>query len=128
MSVCKTMPQIIENMGYQSSMAQVLTISPYTIGVIATKSSAWTADRYTWRMPFAVGADVCMIVAHAILYVLGPAQKDHILGTLLLRSGFENRADSYESTASCFALCLACVGFYPIPPAVNAWLISNMAP
>lgn len=36
---------------------------------------------------------------------------------------------TYCNTAACyFALCLACVGFYPIPPAVNAWLISNTAP
>ncbi|ETS76899.1 hypothetical protein PFICI_10773 [Pestalotiopsis fici W106-1] len=104
-----TMPQIIKNMGYQSSMAQVLTIPPYTVGVIATISSAMLADRITWRMPFAIVADLCMIVAHAILYVFGPTQKQHI-------------------PACYFALCLACVGFYPIPPTVNAWLISNTAP
>ncbi|KAF3023124.1 hypothetical protein E8E14_013668 [Neopestalotiopsis sp. 37M] len=104
-----TMPQIIKNMGYQSSMAQVLTIPPYTVGVIATISSAILADRITWRMPFTIVADICMIVAHAILYVYGPTQKQHI-------------------PACYFALCLACVGFYPIPPTVNAWLISNTAP
>ncbi|KAH8878964.1 MFS general substrate transporter [Thozetella sp. PMI_491] len=104
-----TMPQIIKNMGYTSSMAQVLTIPPYTVGVIATITSAWVADRYTWRMPFIVVADLCIIVAHAILYVYGPTQNAHI-------------PECY------FALCLACVGFYPIPPGVNAWLISNTAP
>ncbi|KAI0170077.1 major facilitator superfamily domain-containing protein [Pestalotiopsis sp. NC0098] len=104
-----TMPQIIKNMGYESSMAQVLTIPPYTVGVIATISSAIFADRITWRMPFAVAADICLVIAHAILYVFGPTQKQHI-------------------PACYFALCLACVGFYPIPPTVNAWLISNTAP
>ncbi|KAK6070282.1 transporter [Seiridium cupressi] len=104
-----TMPQIIKNMGYQSSMAQVLTIPPYAVGVIATISSAWLSDRFTWRMPVTIVSDLCIIVGHAILYVYGPTQKDHI-------------------PACYFALCLACVGFYPIPPAVNAWLISNTAP
>jgi sugar phosphate permease len=104
-----TMPQIINNMGYQASTAQLLTIPPYTVGVLATITSAWIADRYTWRMPFIVLADICILVAHAILYVYGPTQKNHI-------------------PACYFALCLACVGFYPIPPGVNAWLIGNMAP
>lgn len=104
-----TMPQIIKNMDYQSSMAQVLTIPPYTVGVITTIVSAWLADRYTWRMPFVVFSECCMIVSHAILYSYGPTVKDHI-------------PECY------FALCLACVAFYPIPPAVNAWVISNTAP
>ncbi|KAH8670795.1 MFS transporter [Xylariales sp. PMI_506] len=104
-----TMPQIINNMGYKTSMAQVLTIPPYTIGVLATITSAIISDRWMWRMPVVVVADVCIIIAHAILYVYGPTQKEHI-------------------PVCYFALCLACVGFYPIPPAVNAWLIGNTAP
>lgn len=104
-----TMPKIIKGMGYQSSMAQILTIPPYTCGVLATIGSALIADRYTWRMPFALGSDLCILVAHAILYTYGPTQKAHI-------------PECY------FALCLACVGFYPIPPTLSAWLISNMAP
>lgn len=35
---------------------------------------------------------------------------------------------NHRFTACYFALCLACVGFYPIPPTVNAWLIGNTAP
>ncbi|KAF3765596.1 MFS general substrate transporter [Cryphonectria parasitica EP155] len=104
-----TMPQIIKNMGYQASMAQVLTIPPYTCGVLATIASSWVADRITWRMPFAVGADLLILIAHAILYNFGPTQAEHI-------------------PACYFALCLACMGIYPIPPTVNAWLISNTAP
>lgn len=104
-----TMPQIIKNMGYTSSMAQVLTIPPYTIGIVASIGTAWIADRFTWRMPFVIVADLCILVAHAILYCYGPTQADHI-------------PECY------FALCLACIGLYPIPPGVNAWLISNTAP
>lgn len=104
-----TMPRLIKNMGYESSMAQILTIPPYTCGVMANIASAWVADRITWRMPFAIGADILIIIAHAVLYTFGPTQKEHI--------------------PTCyFALCLACMGIYPIAPTVNAWLISNTAP
>lgn len=103
------MPQVIKNMGYTSANAQLLTIPPYTLGAIVTIISAYFADKWTWRMPVAVAADICIIIAHAILYSYGPDLQNRI-------------PECY------FALFIACVGFYPIPPAVNAWLMSNMAP
>ncbi|KAF4473035.1 transporter [Fusarium albosuccineum] len=62
-----TMPQIILNMGFTSSRAQLLTIPPYAVGAISGLLASLLADRFTWRMPFLVGARVTLIIAYAIL-------------------------------------------------------------
>lgn len=46
-----TMPQIIKNIGFTSSNAQLLTIPPYAVGAVSAYVSARFADRYKWRMP-----------------------------------------------------------------------------
>lgn len=105
-----TMPQIIKNMGnYSSSTAQLLTIPPYTCGVIGAVAFAMAADRARWRMPFLAAADTIILIAHAIMYRYSPTQHEHIV-------------------ACYFAICLACVGLYPVPPGAASWLVDNTAP
>lgn len=103
-----TMPQIIKNMGYTSSNAQLMTIPPYIIGAISAFVSSYFSDRFRWRMPFIVGAQVIVVAAFAILMA---------------------RADKIESNVGVcyFAIMLACVGFYPINPGGNAWTAENLA-
>ncbi|KAK0622202.1 putative transporter [Lasiodiplodia hormozganensis] len=103
-----TMPQIIKNMGYTSATAQLLTIPPYAVGALAAYVSSVFADRYSWRMPFIVGPQLCLVVAFSILFTKSEHIKDNV--------------------AVCyFAVCLACSGMYPILPGLNAWNISNLA-
>ncbi|KAF5012771.1 hypothetical protein FDECE_1191 [Fusarium decemcellulare] len=102
------MPAIIKSMGYTSAKAQLLTIPPYTIGAISALVSSWFADRYTWRMPFIAFGQILLIISFAILYVYGYKPNDYI-------------GQCY------FALMLGCVGFYPILPGTNAWILSNLA-
>ncbi|KAK4089284.1 hypothetical protein Purlil1_6273 [Purpureocillium lilacinum] len=104
-----TMPQIIQNMGFTSSNAQLLTIPPYTVGAISGLVASLFADRLKWRMPFLVGAQVTLIVAYAILV----AKAEHIKGNVPL---------------CYFAVHLACAGLYPIPPGVSAWTVNNLGP
>lgn len=103
-----TMPQIIKNMGYKSSNAQLLTIPPYCAGAISAFLSAMFADRFTWRMPFIVGSQTLVLIAFAIL--------------------FSKAADIEHNIALCyFGVVLACIGLYPINPGANAWTVNNLA-
>lgn len=103
-----TMPQIIKNMGYTNSNAQLLTIPPYVAGAISAFVSAIFADKCTWRMPFIVGAQVLVVISFAILFV--------------------KSNDIVSNIGPCyFAIFLACVGFYPINPGGNAWTLENLA-
>ncbi|OJD27884.1 hypothetical protein ACJ73_00722 [Blastomyces percursus] len=103
-----TMPQIIKNMGYTSANAQLLTMPPYFAGAISAYVSSLYADKYRWRMPPIVTGQLCVIVGFSILF---------------------SKAAEIESNISLcyFAVVLACIGFYPILPATNAWTLNNLA-
>ncbi len=103
-----TMPQIIKNMGYTNSDAQLLTIPAYVAGAISAYISAIFADRFTWRMPFIVGAQLLVVISFIILFIKADKIADNI-------------------GACYFAIVLACIGFYPINPGGNAWTLENLA-
>ncbi|RSM15177.1 hypothetical protein CDV31_005111 [Fusarium ambrosium] len=101
-----TMPSILKGMGYTSSHAQLMTIPPYAVGAISAYVFAIFADKYSWRYPFILGPQCCLVTAFIILFA---------------KSG-----DVENSIAACyFAVCLACFGMYPILPGVNAWNVAN---
>ncbi|KAF0320044.1 high-affinity nicotinic acid transporter [Colletotrichum asianum] len=103
-----TMPQIIKNMGYTSSNAQLLTIPPYIVGAISASISSSLSDRFKWRMPFIVFAQVLVLISFAIL--------------------FSKAENIQENIPACyFAIFLASIGFYPINPGGNAWTVNNLA-
>lgn len=103
-----TMPQIIKNMGYTSSNAQLLTIPPYVVGAISAFTSGILSDRFKWRMPFIVSAQLIVLVAFSVL--------------------FAKAADIADNIPVCyFAIILANIGFYPINPGGNAWTLNNLA-
>ncbi|CAM1506074.1 Fc.00g057150.m01.CDS01 [Cosmosporella sp. VM-42] len=101
-----TMPSILKGMGYTSSTAQLMTVPPYAIGAISAFAFAIFADKYSWRFPFILGPQCCLLTAFAILFA---------------KSG-----DTNDNIALCyFSVCLATFGMYPILPGVNAWLVAN---
>lgn len=103
-----TMPQIIRNMGYTSTHAQLLTIPPYCIGALSAFGSSFFADRFKWRMPFIVGPQLIVVTAYAVL--------------------FSKAEDITNNVPACyFGVCLACLGLYPINPCGNAWNLNNLA-
>lgn len=103
-----TMPQIIKNMGYTSSNAQLLTVPPYVVGAISAFVSGVLSDRFRWRMPFIVGAQLLVVISFAVL--------------------FAKAEDIASNIPACyFAIFLANIGFYPINPGGNAWTLSNLA-
>ncbi|KAL6353849.1 hypothetical protein LRP88_12844 [Fusarium phalaenopsidis] len=103
-----TMPQIVRNMGFEATRAQLLTIPPYIIGAISAFVSSWFADRFSWHMPFIVGPQLVVIVAYSILYAMA--------------------GDITNNVPACyFSICLACLGLFPINPCGNAWNLNNLA-
>jgi MFS family permease len=103
-----TMPQIIKNMGFTSSNAQLLTIPPYAVGAISAYVSARFADKFKWRMPFIVVPQLCVLTAFSICFAYAAAIEKHIPQTY-------------------FGVVLACLGLYPIIPGANAWNSNNLA-
>ncbi|KAF2184069.1 MFS general substrate transporter [Zopfia rhizophila CBS 207.26] len=96
----------VPNYGLKFTM--LLTAPPYACGAISALLSSLLADRFTWRMPFIVGAQAFLVIAYSIL--------------------FSKAEDITNNVALCyFAVHLACVGIYPILPGCNAWTINNLA-
>jgi cyanate permease len=103
-----TMPQIIKNMGYTSANAQLLTMPPYAVGAISAYGFSIFADRYSWRMPFIVAPQLCLVVAFSILFTKG--------------------ADIKNNIALCyFAVCLACFGYDLVASCTREIQNANMA-
>lgn len=93
-----TMPQIISNMGYRSTTAQLLSAPPYLAGAIAAVVSSLWADRRSHRMPPIVFFQSLVLISMAVLFAYSPRILDNI--------------------ALCYTMVvLACVGMYPIIPA-----------
>ncbi|KAJ4413926.1 hypothetical protein N0V82_008231 [Gnomoniopsis sp. IMI 355080] len=107
------LPQIVRDMGTakgSASIAQLLTIPPFAMGLVATFGLAQLWDRYKLRrLDLAIGCGVMTVVAHAVLFAYSPTQDAHI-------------GETY------FAICLAAAGMFTIIPTLESWLIANLAP
>jgi MFS family permease len=103
-----TMPQIVRNMGFTSTNAQLLTAPPYFAGAFASIFFAAFADRSKYRFPFIIGPQCLAVIGYAVLFV---------------------KADKIESNvAVCYVMVVfACMGIYPIIPGVTAHCINNLA-
>lgn len=86
-----TMPTILTSMGYTAATAQLMTIPPYAIGAISAYAFAIFADKYSWRYPFLLGPQLCLIVAFGMLFGLSTDMTGNV-------------APLY------FAVCFACFG------------------
>lgn len=103
-----TMPQIIKNMGFTSTNAQLLTAPPYFLGAISAVITSLIADRFTRRMPFIVTPQSFLIIAYSVLFV--------------------KAANIAQNVPLCYVMvALACIGVYPIIPGCNAWTVNNLA-
>ncbi|KAL4931029.1 major facilitator superfamily domain-containing protein [Aspergillus undulatus] len=102
------MPQIITNMGYTASTAQLLTIPPYIAGAISAYILGRFSDYFKRRAYFIAGPQIVLIISYAILTPLAPRISENI-------------------GPSFFAIILANVGIYPINPGATSWLSNNLA-
>jgi hypothetical protein len=103
-----TMPQIIRNMGFTSTNAQLLSAPPYFAGAIAAVVSSLRADKLSRRMHFIVFFQSIVVVSMGVLFQYAP----HIATDI----------------PTCYTMVvLACLGVYPIVPGCNAWTVNNLA-
>lgn len=73
-----TLPQIMVNMGFSSTNAQLLSAPPYVAGAISAVVVAKFADRFRWRLPFIVGPLLSLMVAYAVLFSYSANISSHV--------------------------------------------------
>lgn len=103
-----TLPQIMVNMGFSSTKAQLLSAPPYVAGAVSAIVASRFADRVTWRLPFIIGPQLSLMIAYAVLFTFS------------------------ENIASNVAVCYtfihwATISVYPIVPGANTWTVNNLA-
>ncbi|CAI4213988.1 unnamed protein product [Parascedosporium putredinis] len=103
-----TMPQIMKNMGFTNSNAQLMTVPPYVAGAISAYCFGRLSDKFKRRSYFLIIPQSMLIVAYSILTPLAPKIKDNI-------------------GACYFAIVLASIGLYPINPGSSSWISNNLA-
>lgn len=103
-----TLPQIMVNMGFKSTQAQLLSAPPYAAGAISAVAVANFADRCRWRVPFIVGPQLGLMTAYAVL--------------------FSFSADIADNVALCYTFVhVATISVYLIVPGANTWTLNNLA-
>lgn len=100
------LPTIVKNLGYTSSMAQLMTVPIYTVAAIASVGQAWVSDRYGLRSPLLVVNFCCMFVGYMLAMNISPV---------------DNPTATY---AGCYLVAL---GLYPGIPGIISWLSNNTA-
>ncbi|KAF2161135.1 hypothetical protein M409DRAFT_37608 [Zasmidium cellare ATCC 36951] len=104
-----TMPEIVKQMGFTTSKAQLLTIPPYFCGGVSAWVTGWLSDKFTWRMPFLAVPLLILVTAISVLFGLAPDVQNNV-------------------PALYFAVVLAQIGIYPVQPGIGAWTGNNLAP
>ncbi|KAL5340963.1 major facilitator superfamily domain-containing protein [Aspergillus crustosus] len=103
-----TLPQIMVNMGFTSTQAQLLSAPPYIAGAISAVVSSTFADRVKWRLPFIVGPQLSLMTAYTVLFSFSAEIASHV--------------------ALCFTFVhLATISVYPIIPGGNTWTVNNLS-
>lgn len=103
-----TLPQIIKNMGYSSSNAQLLSIPPYVAGAISSVCFNILGDKMRRRSYFLMIPQALVVISYCIITPLSPHIKDYI-------------------GACFFAVILSNIGVYPINPGTSSWASNNSA-
>jgi MFS family permease len=103
-----TLPQIMVNMGFSSTNAQLLSAPPYICGAISALIVSKIADKFFWRLPFIIGPQLSLMTAYCVL--------------------FSFSAQIRNNVALCYTFVhLATISVYPIIPGGNTWIVNNVA-
>ena len=98
------LPTIINDLGYTSLTAQLLTVPPYMAGFFSVLAVCWVSDWFKMRGPFIVGG--CLVAA---------------IGYIMMLAG-SSPSVRYGGTF------LVTIGSTPSSPLVTGWLNNNLAP
>lgn len=103
-----TLPQIMVNMGFGNTEAQLLSAPPYVAGAISAVVVSTFADKSSWRLPFIVGPQLSLMIAYAVLFSFSAEISSHV--------------------ALCYTFVhVATISVYPIVPGANTWTLNNLA-
>jgi MFS family permease len=103
-----TLPQIMVNMGFSSTNAQLLSAPPYVAGAISAVVIAKFADKFCWRLPFIVGPLLSLMCAYSVLFSFSAKISQHV--------------------ALCYTFVhVATISVYPVVPGTNTWTVNNLA-
>ncbi|KAL2869603.1 major facilitator superfamily domain-containing protein [Aspergillus lucknowensis] len=100
------LPSIIQDLGYTSSTAQLLTVPIYTTAAVVAVFGAWMSDRYKKRSPFIL----FFMSLIAIGFIIVIASSDRGVPGVVY-----------------FGVFVAVVGIYPAFPGNVTWISSNLA-
>ncbi|KAA8643916.1 hypothetical protein EYZ11_005475 [Aspergillus tanneri] len=100
------LPSIIQDLGYTSSTAQLLTVPIYVTAAIVAVGAAWMSDRYQQRSPFIVFF-MCLITLGFIVVLASTGRG--VPGVVY------------------FGVFLVVIGIYPSFPGNVTWLSVNLA-
>lgn len=104
-----TMPEILTQLGYSSTIAQLMTIPPYCCGGVSSYIVGRIADRFSWRYPVIIGPMCVLLTGLCIMFGFARDIHSHVsvmyLGTILSQ-----------------------IGLYPLLPGISAWTGNNIAP
>ncbi|KAJ4298004.1 hypothetical protein N0V90_005903 [Kalmusia sp. IMI 367209] len=102
-----TLPQIIVNMGFKNTTAQLLSAPPYVAGALSALIVATFADKCGWRLPFIVGPLLGLTIAYAVLFSFSSTIASHV--------------------ALCYTfVVVATTSVYNIIPGGNTWTLNNL--
>ncbi|GAD99595.1 hypothetical protein CIMG_06071 [Paecilomyces variotii No. 5] len=99
------LPSIINELGYTSSTAQLLTVPIYVTAAIVAVIGAWFSDRNGQRSPFIIGFMSCIVAGFVICIA---ASGRGVPGVVY------------------FGIFLAVVGIYPAFPGNVTWIANNL--
>jgi MFS family permease len=102
-----TLPQIMVNMGFKSTTAQLLSAPPYIAGALSAVTVATFADRSGWRLPFIVVPLTVLTASYAVLFSFS----DQIANNVALCYTF---------------VCVATMSVYNVIPGGNTWTLNNL--
>ncbi|KAJ8588263.1 MFS general substrate transporter [Rhizopogon salebrosus TDB-379] len=94
-------PTIINELGYSSTHAQLLSVPPFVAGCFTTLIVGIYSDKHSLRGPYIIGSAFVSLVGYILLYC------------------------STRPGSSYVGVFLAALGIYPAVPVVLAWVGSN---
>ncbi|ORY24483.1 major facilitator superfamily transporter [Naematelia encephala] len=109
-------PAIVNAMGFDAGLAQLLTVPPYVLGCISTVLVGYLSDRSQTRYPYVIGSTTIALLGYLVLRFTAnvPAQVSQ-----------PSRSASSQLTFQYVACCLVCIGCLPLVPLEIAWNGNN---
>jgi MFS family permease len=121
-----TLPQIMVNMGFSSTNAQLLSAPPYVAGAISAVVVAKFADRYKWRLPFITGPLLSLMVAYTVLFSYSADIANHVALCYTFVHVATISVYPVVSLAHYIHGQDSCLTFAQVPGA-NTWTVNNLA-